>query len=139
MKTRDQIISSKPVLLNSWEGRKPFDIFHEFYDSDYSKTQVEIAREIKKLHLGEKILFASYNSEGYESYAFVLFSKNGRLFEINASHCSCYGLEGQWNPETVNLKALRTRVKKGTFADYLYCKEELSKFLGINENRSSKV
>ncbi len=55
------------------------------------------------------ILVAWYSQESYEGTAFVLFSKNGKLWEINAHHCSCYGLEGQWLAELALPAELRTR------------------------------
>lgn len=56
-----------------------------------------------------RILFAAYNNEDYEGYALVIFAKEGKLYEVNGSHCSCYGLEGQWSPEETSLDALKMR------------------------------
>ena len=55
------------------------------------------------------ILYASYDCEGYEGTALVIFSKEGKLYEAHGSHCSCMGLEGQWTPEETSLEALRMR------------------------------
>lgn len=55
------------------------------------------------------ILFAAYDNENYEGYAMVIFSKDGKLYEVNGSHCSCNGLEEQWSPEETNLEALKLR------------------------------
>ncbi len=46
-----------------------------------------------------EVLFASYEYECYSGFAFVLFERDNKLFEIHGGHCSCYGLEGQWEPE----------------------------------------
>ena len=62
---------------------------------------------------GVTILLASYHCESYEGEAFVLFEKGGTLFEVNASHCSCYGLEDQWKPEETNAEVLRYRMDNG--------------------------
>lgn len=62
---------------------------------------------------GVKILFAVYNCGDYEGQAFVVFRKNRKLYEVNGSHCSCYGLEGQFEPEETNVKALTHRLEKG--------------------------
>lgn len=48
-------------------------------------------------------MVAWYIEEGYEGYALVVYLFNGKLYEVNGSHCSCYGLEGQWEPEEVVL------------------------------------
>ena len=58
---------------------------------------------------GATILIAIYDTPCYEGYAFVLYEKDGELFEVNGSHCSCYGLEGQWEPSKTNWKALDMR------------------------------
>ncbi len=81
--------------------------------------------EINDAHLeGCRILFAAYENESYEGYAMVVFSKDGKLYEVNGSHCSCNGLEGQWQPEETNLEALKLR-------NYSYgnMQHDLTKFL----------
>lgn len=59
------------------------------------------------------ILFASYELGDYCGDAFVLFVENGTLYEVNASHCSCYGLEDQWTPEETMFNALQHRILNG--------------------------
>lgn len=49
----------------------------------------------------EEILFASYEQGGYEGDSLVLFQRDGKFYYNSASHCSCYGLEGQWSPDEV--------------------------------------
>lgn len=58
---------------------------------------------------GATLLYASYFRENYEGSAFVLFIKDGELWEVNGNHCSCYGLEQQWNPEETSPAALAMR------------------------------
>jgi hypothetical protein len=67
---------------------------------------------------GIDILVGQYDTPSYEGYAFVLFERDGKLYEVNGSHCSCYGLgsssisnEGntQWDPEPTTLEVLRLR------------------------------
>ena len=58
---------------------------------------------------GATIIFASYLYECYKGSAFVLFERDGKLYEVNGSHCSCYGLEGQWEPEETSVAAVRMR------------------------------
>ena len=68
---------------------------------------------------GVKILLAYYAVECYEGDAFVLFEKRGKLYEVNGSHCSCYGLEGQWEPELTSREAICHRMSEGTLGlDY---------------------
>lgn len=59
--------------------------------------------------LDRQFLVARYDQECYEGSAFVLFRKDGKLYEVHGSHCSCYGLEGQWAPEETDWKALAMR------------------------------
>ena len=58
---------------------------------------------------GAKILYASYEYGDYSGSAFVLFERKGKLYEVHGSHCSCYGLEGQWEPEKTFVKAFDRR------------------------------
>ena len=55
-----------------------------------------------------EILISEYEG-GYDGVAFVLYRKNGKLFEVNGSHCSCFGLEGQWAPEETSFGVLLNR------------------------------
>lgn len=52
------------------------------------------------------ILMAIYETEWYQGDAFVLYIEDGKLYEVNGGHCSCYGLEDQWNPDEVLLEEL---------------------------------
>lgn len=54
----------------------------------------------------EEILIASYDRGGYDGDCVVLYRRDGVLYLNSASHCSCYGLEGQWNPDGVVPKQL---------------------------------
>lgn len=55
------------------------------------------------------VIFAAYTYEDYSGSALVIFQRDGKLFEVHGSHCSCYGLEGQWDPEETSMEALRMR------------------------------
>ncbi len=59
------------------------------------------------------ILLAWYGNGGYDGSAFVLFERDGQLYEVNGGHCSCYGLEGQWDPELTSVEALTYRINEG--------------------------
>ena len=58
----------------------------------------------------EEIIFAAYGGGGYDGVALVVYERDGKLFEVNGSHCSCYGLEDQWSPEETSKGALEMRV-----------------------------
>ena len=65
---------------------------------------------------GVEILYACYNGGGYDGEAHVIFRKDGKLYEVNGSHCSCYGLEGQWKPEETSAEAMLVRPNVATEA-----------------------
>lgn len=99
------------ITLHDWSGCDKYGILRDFleYDDRESKGKMK-----ELLGEGNKILFATYTYENYSGDAFVLIqNKEGKLFEVNGSHCSCYGLEGQWDPEEVSVKDLRYRIENG--------------------------
>lgn len=60
------------------------------------------------------ILFASYDGGTWDGDALVVFrDTDGSLSESNGAHCSCYGLEGQWSPESTSWGALAMRKLSG--------------------------
>lgn len=76
---------------------------------------------------GKTVLVAVYAYGCYEGDAYVLLRDNatGAFEEVHGGHCSCYGLEGQWQPETADPDAILHRIDKGTWgteaevADYV--------------------
>ena len=150
MKTLAELLQQQPVFLNDWKNKT--DIVSDFDDiymseeeynaetSPYADIQVWEERKAEMKASKEKwlpinILFASYSTGNYEGDAWVLFEENGELFEVSGSHCSCYGLEGQWDREPVVLEELKNRIEKGSFGndDYLGndFAAELKVFLGL--------
>ena len=139
MKTYNEIIKQKPVFLHHWGSK--VSLLSDFEDIGYCHDQYE--KELKtKIILNRykdvNILFASYSTDNYSGDAWVLFQQDGILYEINGGHCSCYGLEGQWNPEQVTLDELKHRLLKGTFGvdDWTgnTFKNELCEFLGVDKS-----
>lgn len=65
---------------------------------------------IIKLPKNIKILVAyeSVSDFGCDSTAYFLFQRGKQLFEVHASHCSCYGFENQWEPEKTSKKYLKS-------------------------------
>lgn len=64
---------------------------------------------------GIEILVAVYEQGDYDGSAYVFFRKEGKLYEVTGGHCSCNGLEGQWEPEETDAAALLHRMKEGTY------------------------
>jgi hypothetical protein len=102
-------------LLNNWASKTASDVFLDFDGTRWSSYRDDDAPPVeeKPEFQGAEILLASYGTPGYEGYAFVLFRRDGKLYEVNGSHCSCFGLEDQWRPEETTVGALRHRVVNG--------------------------
>jgi hypothetical protein len=83
----------------------------------WNKAGIIEAFEIDpKLLKGMEILYAAYECDGYECDAMVLYrDRAGHYFEVYGSHCSCYGLEDQWEPEETTLASLKLRAERGAF------------------------
>ena len=65
---------------------------------------------------GDKVvLHASYDYEDYLGLATVLWFEGGRFYLVEGSHCSCYGLEGQFLPEETPLDAVIHLASAGKF------------------------
>jgi hypothetical protein len=58
---------------------------------------------------GAVVLLAWYGYGDYCGESLVVFKKDGKLWEVNGSHCSCMGLEEQWKPEETSWEALKMR------------------------------
>lgn len=99
-----------PIFLNDWDSKKEMIVDFEGAYGIERLTSEQIA---KYDHVD--VLLASYSYQNYSGDAFVLFrNKNdGKLYEVHGSHCSCYGLEGQWSEEFCDLDSLKHRVTKG--------------------------
>ncbi|MEM4395821.1 MAG: hypothetical protein QXW48_04500 [Thermoplasmata archaeon] len=82
-------MNKNKYFLNDWKNKSKQDILDDFCE--------------KQDH---NIIFASYVYQDYQGDAFVLVEKDGKLYEVNAGHCSCYGLENQFNLEETSIAAL---------------------------------
>jgi hypothetical protein len=85
-------------------------MINDFFERDYiTKARKPLPPEFPS---EDEILFASYGGGMYEGDAVVLYRKDGKLYEVQGSHCSCYGLENQWEPEETSIAALALRKRK---------------------------
>lgn len=89
---------------------------------EYSKTRQTFATTftLKNRTCGivRFCLFAAYDGE-YECAALVVYRRYQKLYEVNGTNCSCYGLEDQWDPEETSVEALRHRIDRGTLGYFL--------------------
>jgi len=85
------------------------DIYFGYFSCDKdiaSSFRTELSDDID-------VLLAAYSDEDYSGDAFVVFIKDDKLYEVNGSHCSCMGLEDQWEPEETTFEALEHRMTEG--------------------------
>jgi len=119
MKPLEEIVKQEPIFLNDWSETKQEGLLQDF--------------QIKSIE--GKILFATYSYQDYSGDAFVLLENEGKLFEVNGGHCSCYGLEGQFDLSETTIEALQHRLVEGSMGHDSYCGNEyaieLKQFLGI--------
>lgn len=130
----------EPIYLNDWAEGGFFGVVADFEDiymtkADYeaaespypnvdmwleNKAKMKAALDDPKWR-GIEILLASYGYANYSGDAFVLFRRDGKLYRVDAGHCSCYGLEGQWEPQETNAELLRHEMEQGRLGGDKWC------------------
>lgn len=110
MKTIEELLNQKPVFLNLFEDGIE-SIAYEF------SLTIE---ELNQYH----VLYAWYDYQTYDGEAYLLLIKDSKVYEVTGGHCSCYGLEGQFEPEEVPLKVLYNRIEN-KFYNYHHLEEVL--------------
>jgi hypothetical protein len=81
------------------------DVVNRFSDRDvYAKADKNSGKLKHLYNQPEVILYAEYNTdEPYEGYAIVSYYDEGKFYLVIGQHCSCFELEGQWDPEEYDL------------------------------------
>lgn len=80
-------------IFSNWQ-----DVMENFHSLQYGSDQ-DKANLLEANPEPDKVYFASYVDENYSGDALVAFRKGDKYYTAQGSHCSCYGLEGQWEPE----------------------------------------
>jgi hypothetical protein len=63
-----------------------------------------------------KVLFAGYFYESYEGDADVAWlDGHGNVGYVSGGHCSCYGLEGQFDPEFYSPETARDMIERNGY------------------------
>lgn len=91
-------------------------IIDGFEDIEDLKKEYEITDEQLQ---GYEILFACYETGCYDGSSIVLLKKDDKLYIIDAGHCSCYGLEGQWYPVETTKELLIREANAKTYNSYM--------------------
>ena len=88
--------------------------FTGIYDWSDQEKKVSALQEIPE---PDQVIVAAYKLESYEGHAWVVYRVGGKYYSVEGSHCSCHGLEDQWNPEEYeSADALLAVLKKGDWA-----------------------
>lgn len=104
---RDPMGATAPVQHISLYGNPVF--LGSFPDLESLMDAFDI--EDKDLE-GYEILLAYALEESCSGSCYVLLLRHdGELFEIEGSHCSCYGFEDRWDPHITTIGALERRVE----------------------------
>ena len=93
---------SKELLREKLNEIEVFDDGFESIDDVFREFDLT-EREGEQFKATCVIISATYSYYCYEGEAAVIFydAIKGQFFEVHGSHCSCYGLEGQWDPELI--------------------------------------
>jgi len=99
-----------PIYLHNWSSK---DEMIADFENVYGADKLTDEQKAKYDHVD--VILASYGTDNYSGDAFVLFQNNvnGLYYEVNGSHCSCYGPEGQWGEEPCELEVIKHRVLDG--------------------------
>jgi len=83
----------------------------------------DILREFCISSFEGHVVYAFYEYEDYSGTAFVIFIHDGNFYLVQGSHCSCYGLEDQWEPEEMTGEALAHMIRNGRMYGFILDKD----------------
>jgi hypothetical protein len=83
------------------------DIFSDWFD-------VQVAFRTDESE-PERVIFAQYDVDGYDGSAWVIYRNGDKIYAVSGGHCSCYGLEGQWDPEEYTAEQFVAAYEKGSW------------------------
>lgn len=75
-------------------------IYHENFNK-WKDVQEAYSMEMKK---PEQVLLAYYSYEDYSGSSYVIYREGDKYYFNYGGHCSCHGLEDQWDPTEFNSK-----------------------------------
>lgn len=73
------------------------DVVREYFNCGYSEEK--LAEALRKHPEPEEVIYAGYVYEDYNGDSTVVYREGNDYFLVSGSHCSCFGLENQWDPE----------------------------------------
>jgi len=97
---------------NIYEGFEDWeDVLIQFHDFGWGTDSQKIKDAfIAQNPEPDQVLLADYYTGNYEGDALVVYRQGDKYFTVEGSHCSCFGLEGQWKPEEYDEKTFSEMV-----------------------------
>lgn len=90
------------IFLNDFSEHDKDDVLSEYRTTDEERAFVK------------QIILADYTYEDYSGNSYVLFvGVDDKLYEVYGSHCSCHGLEDQWDIEETTLEYFYDQIERG--------------------------
>lgn len=80
------------------------DVAREYTDWVYGEDREATA--LAAIPEPDEVFVAAYEIGNYEGDSFVAFRRGDKFYINTGSHCSCMGLEGQWDPTEYDDRSL---------------------------------
>lgn len=85
------------------------EVYRGSFDS-WADVQREFQMDVPE---PDDVIYAEYDTPCYDGYANVIYRNGDRYYWAYGSHCSCYGLEEQWDPEEYDGRSLIEVLRRG--------------------------
>lgn len=96
----------------------PSPFVENWAGKDWTAVQGAFRMDAPQPH---EVLVACYDSESCEGCAHVLYRNGTSYFYVKGSHCSCFGLEEQWDPEEYTLETLVSMLERSSGGIHGFC------------------
>ena len=100
------MITKEKLLSKVLPKEQAQEIYNQWQESHYDYNNRQYTYE--EVPSNVLILYDHYTYEDYSGYGHVICydTEKDSFFEVFGSHCSCYGLEGQWEPEYCTIEEM---------------------------------
>lgn len=78
----------------------------EFKKYDGFDDWADVQERFEMSQSEPEVIAAHYDGGGYDGTAIVIYKDGNQYGYVTGNHCSCYNLEGQWEPEVFESKEL---------------------------------
>ena len=97
-----------------FQARNYFGWFSD--GSTYPRGEVgweSVCKNFVNIGFEPEYIWAVYGGGSYDGSALVVFYDDDRWQVVEGSHCSCYGLEDQWEPKDADVELHLESIKQG--------------------------